>query len=130
VVGVVMRCGSGDSYIDNHSAGGDTSIVDVETGRVISCTSSKWELIVVRHPDTGVIFPDIQISNWDKTITMVKEAAASLEGIRYTNWDVAFIHVDVCLLEAIPSRDPVVLQEPTQRGVKELYDWMLSELKK
>lgn len=130
IVGAVMRCGSGDSYIDNHSAGGYTAIVDVESGRVISCASSKWELNVVRHPDTGIIFPGFQIPNWDKAIAMVKEAAATLEGIHYTGWDVAFIPGDVCLVEANPSGDPVVLQEPTQRGVKQLYDWMLSELKK
>lgn len=130
VIGAVMRCGSGDSYIDNLSAGGYSSIVDLETGRVISCASSKWELNVVRHPDTGVIFPGFQIPNWNKAIIMVKEAAASLEGIHYAGWDVAFIPGDVCLVEANPSADPIVLQVPTQRGVKELYDWMLSELKK
>jgi len=51
-----------------------------------------------------------------------------LEGIHYTGWDVAFIPGDVCLVEANPSGDPVVLQEPIQRGVKHLYDWMLHEL--
>lgn len=130
VVGAVLRCGSGESYIDNHSAGGYTSIVDVETGRVISCASSKWELNVVRHPDTGVIFPGFQIPNWNKAIDMVKEAASALEGIHYTGWDVAFIPGDVCLVEANPSGDPVVLQEPIQQGVKELYDWMLHRLEK
>ena len=130
VIGAVIRCGAGDSYIDNHSAGGYTAIIDVETGRVISCASSKWKVNVVRHPDTGVVFPGFQIPNWDKAIAMVKEAASSLEGIHYTGWDIAFIPGDVCLVEANPSGDPVVLQEPTQRGVKELYDWMLRELKK
>lgn len=128
VIGAVLRCGAGGSYIDNHSAGGYTAIVDVESGIVITCASNKWRLNVVKHPDTGVMFPGFQIPNWDKAVSMVKEAAGSLEGIHYAGWDVAFIPGDVCLVEANPSGDPVVLQEPTQRGVKHLYDWMLSEL--
>ncbi len=129
IIGAVMRCGVGKSYIDNHSAGGLTATVDVESGKIVSCASNKFHMNVVRHPDTGIIFPGFQIPYWDQAKEMVLQAAATLNGIHYVGWDVAFIPGGVCLIEANPSGDPVVLQEPSQRGVKSVFDKMQSTIK-
>ncbi len=128
VVGAALRFGSGGSVIDNHTAGGMTALVDVETGVVCSSGTSTWDRNIVRHPDTGVILPGFQIPYWKEAIATVKEAAASLQGIHYVGWDVGFTPDGVCLIEANPSGDPGLLQEPMQRGVRPLYDWMLDHL--
>lgn len=132
LIGGVMRCGTGDSYIDNHGGGGLMALVDMETGTIISPASSKWRVGILRHPDTGVIFPGFRIPYWDKAMAMVRETARAVgeKGLHHVGWDIAFLPDDVCLVEANPSGDPVILQEPAQQGVKPVYDWMLRSLQR
>jgi len=115
----VLRCGVGDSYVDNHNNGGLTMLVDIESGKVSSLASGRKSLNVLKHPDTGIFFPGFQIPHWDKCIELVDAAARKIPSVRYVGWDVAILEDGVCMIEANPGGDFNVWQEPTQVGRKE-----------
>lgn len=124
----LLRCGTGDSYIDNHMKGGMVMIVDQETGRVASLASCKKCLNMVRHPDTGVILPGFQIPHWDKVVALINEVAAKCNDIHYVGWDVAILKDDVSLIEANPSGDFNLYQEPTQTGCRDEMNALLKAM--
>ncbi len=131
VVAAVLRCGCGDAFIDNHASGGYTAKIDPETGKVVSLASGRGKINIEKHPDTGVAFLGFQYPDWDQAISLVKEAAKTLDNIHYIGWDVAFLKEGgVCLVEGNPTADTDLLQEPTQVGVRPLYEEMLAELGK
>ena len=114
----LLRCGTGDCYMDNHMMGGIVMIVDTETGKVASLASCKKELNLVKHPNTGIFLPGFQIPHWEKVVDMIEQVARSVHDIRYIGWDVAILDDDVCLIEANPSGDFNLFQEPMQKGCK------------
>ncbi len=118
-----MRCGTGEAFVDNHMAGGILMLVDPKSGKVSSRASSKGELNILYHPDTGIYLPGFQIPHWDKCLKLIDRVARQTEGIAYIGWDVAVLQDDVCLIEANPGGDFVTWQEPAQIGRKaELYE--------
>lgn len=127
---VCLRCGTGDSYMDNHMMGGVVMNVDPETGRVTSRASGKRYLQQERHPDTGVLFPGFQIPHWDKCLALIDEVARKTGGIRYVGWDIAVLKDDICLIEANPSGDFNIYQEPTQTGCKAEMDAWIEKIQK
>lgn len=121
----VLRCGTGDSYMDNHMKGGIVMLVDPQTGRVSSRGSCKWGVNIERHPDTNVLFPGFQIPHWDQCIALINQVATKTKGLRYIGWDIAILQDGVCLVEANPSGDFNIYQEPMQRGCKkEMDEWI------
>ncbi len=124
----VLRCGVGDAFVDNHSSGGITMVVDTECGRVCSCAAGKKDTHIIRHPDTGVFFPGFEIPHWDKCLALVNEVARKAVGLRYVGWDVAIMPDGVCLIEANPGGDFNVFQESAQKGYKKELDTILKNL--
>ncbi len=119
-----VRFGVGGSFVDNRTAGGILSEVDVESGRICSAACGKRFLNLLRHPDTDIFFPGFQIPHWDKCIALVKEAALKAKGVYYVGWDVAILPDGACLIEANPGGDPGSWQEPTQTGHRaEILAW-------
>lgn len=126
----LLRCGTGDSFIDNHMKGGMVMIVDQETGRVASPASCKKCLNMVRHPDTGVFLPGFQVPHWDKVVALINEVATQCEGIHYVGWDVAILKDDVSLIEANPSGDFNLYQEPMQTGCRDEMNALIKAMRK
>lgn len=115
----VLRCGVGDSFVDNHSSGGIAMAIDIESGKVCSQAASKSKTHIIRHPDTGVFLPGFQIPFWNECLELIKEVAKKAKGIRYVGWDIAIMPDGICLIEANPGGDFDVAQEPMQKGIKE-----------
>ena len=125
VLFAVLRCGVGESFVDNHSAGGIAMLVDVETGKVCSYAGGRKATHIIRHPDTGIFFPGFEIPHWDKCLALVNEVARKVSGLHYVGWDVAIMPDGVCLIEANPSGDFNICQEPSQKGFKPQLDTIL-----
>ena len=125
-----MRCGVGDSFVDNHMLGGIAMRVDAQTGKVSSLASSKSKLNILKHPDTNVFLPGFQIPHWDKCVELIDCVARKVKNVRYVGWDLAILPDDVCLIEANPSGDFSTLQEPTQVGCRKEMDKLMNEVLK
>ncbi len=130
VLFAALRCGVGDSFVDNHSAGGIVMLVDAECGRVCSCAAGRKATHIIRHPDSGVFLPGFEIPYWDKCLALVDEVARKVPALHYVGWDIAIMPDDVCLIEANPSGDLNICQEPNQKGFKPQLDAILEAFAK
>ena len=73
VVSAMMRCGVGESYVDNVSSGGIAVGVDCETGKLKKYAYDFNGNRYVEHPTSKVIFEDFIIPEWERILdTAVK----------------------------------------------------------
>ena len=130
IIAAVLRCGCGDAFVDNHGAGGISAKIDTSTGIVVSHGSGQGKINIEKHPDSGIQFKGFQLPFWEEATDMVKETALKLEErkVHYVGWDIAFLKDGVCLIECNPTADTDLLQEPTQTGIRPVYDQMVREL--
>lgn len=123
ITGAVLRIGRASSIIDNYTAGGLATEVDVKLGMVLYRTISHDGEIYYFHPDTGVKIIGFQIPNWNKVIETVKNAHQRICEYRYISWDVVVCSDGtITLLEANTCGGVDFQQQPSLIGKKPLYD--------
>lgn len=84
----VLRTGNNHSCIDNTHGGGISSLIDVNTGTIISdgqCDGKIYE----KHPVSAIPFKGFRIPYWEDIIHICKEAAVKYENTYFVGWDVA-----------------------------------------
>lgn len=102
IIKAALRCGVGDSVVDNYSAGGIVYPINVEYGRIEgpgigkSNLYNKWLYV---HPGSSVFMIGKQIPFWKELLEMVNNAAKSLPQVRLVGWDVAITNNGVELIE-------------------------------
>ena len=84
-----VRMGQGGNVVDNFNSGGISSMLDVNTGTLMTDGYDKFRSNFVKHPDTGTVIKGFKIPMWDEARAMVAEAAKEVPQIRYVGWDVA-----------------------------------------
>ncbi len=105
----VLKVGIGENIVDNGSAGGISIGIDLATGRLHPVGHQKPKYgskMFDRHPDTGVVFQDVVLPNWDLLRETVSRAADAMLPLRSLGWDVAITEEGVVLLETNHSWDP------------------------
>lgn len=105
---VGLRCGIGDSLVDNFCAGGVIYPVDLKHGKISGpgVTKSFGEQVYV-HPGTDIYMLGRDIPYWLQTVDFVKQAAKRLPHLRFVGWDVAITNDGPILIEG-NSRPGVV----------------------
>ncbi len=89
-----LRCGVGDSVVDNMSTGGVAYPINIEYGCIEgpgllgSYSIGNKELIFV-HPGTDIFMLGYKIPFWREIIEAVVDAANKLQDVRFIGWDVA-----------------------------------------
>ena len=103
-----LRIGGGGSIVDNFHSGGMVSIIDLESGKLITDAADMECNVFTHHPATGVEIKGFQIPYYKEALAMVTEAVTKnkLEG--YLGWDIA-IAEDGPLLIEVNNRPGVVL---------------------
>ena len=105
ILGASLRGGGAGSVVDNLHAGGVQYPIDVQLGVVVrGGMTFDGEKDILVHPSTQQVMIGFQIPNWDQVISMVKEAAAIPEHLRYVGWDVAVTEDGCEIIEANASQ--------------------------
>jgi hypothetical protein len=89
VVCAMLRMGRGHKEIDNISSGGICVNIDILSGKSGDYAMSNAEEKIVRHPDSGIAFHDITISQWDEIRKFAMTAAGKMPFLPYLGWDIA-----------------------------------------
>ena len=90
IINAVLRCASGESVVDNRSAGGIACGVDLHTGKLNTDGINAECDMILRHPVSGVTFSELQMPMWPETLAFVERAALAAPcQARLIGWDVA-----------------------------------------
>ena len=101
-----LRCGVGDSIVDNYSAGGVVYPINIEYGRIEGVGINKTiEDRIYVHPGTNIFMIGREIPFWQELIIMVEKAAKKIPQVRFVGWDVA-----------ITNNGPVIIEGNTRPG--------------
>lgn len=66
IVSALMRCGVGESYVDNHSAGGVAVGIDCKTGKLMKYAGDGKRNRYAAHPTSGVVFEGFVVPEWER----------------------------------------------------------------
>lgn len=120
VIGAALRIGSGNSVVDNYSAGGLVARIDMETGRVLGKAENMYGNRFERCPSSGALIKGFQIPHWDKALRFVRECAEEC-GLDYASWDIAILESGCVLIEVNPRGMVNVIQVAGTGGRKQQY---------
>ena len=96
----VMRIGRNNSDVDNSHQGGLSVQIDVETGKMYkSATAEHGGGLYYAHPDSGFIFDDFVIAEWEQICKDILVAAEKFKEIPEIAWDVAISDAGVVFIE-------------------------------
>lgn len=118
-VSAALRCSAGESVVDNKSAGGIVTGVDVATGILRADSSTRDGRTFMRHPHTGVVLPGIELPLWDAVLDLVYRAAKALPQMRLVGWDVAITEAGPLLVEGNTQSGTRIMQHG-DIGVKKI----------
>lgn len=121
---VGLRCGTGDSVIDNFCAGGVIYPIDFQYGRISGpgLTNFLGEYVYV-HPGTDIYMLGREVPFWQQAIEFVERAAKRIPQVRFVGWDVAITSEGPVLIEG--NQHPGVIFDPQNIG-HGLYREMMS----
>lgn len=110
ILKMLLRAGVGDSVVDNYAHGGCVYELDLKSGRIISPSLMKSGEEVYVHPGSDIFMLGLQIPNWEKITTGVKQAHKLLRGCRFIGWDVAVTEDGIELIEGNHNPDYELLE--------------------
>jgi len=112
VIGTTMRFGRAGAFIDNWSAGGIAVGIDAESGRARETGFDKVGRPFRSHPDSGVVFSELQIDGWNELIAFAERVHRAFPFFRLLGMDLAFSEQGIVLIEINNDAD-LVFQEQT-----------------
>lgn len=125
IMNACVRFGAPGSIVDNIHGGGMCCELDLDEGVVVGPGWDKECHRYVRHIATGKIVAGIRVPNWNRVISMVKEAALLHKEIGYAGWDIAVSEDRVHFIEANEQGNFNMPQRAMQRGIKADYESVL-----
>lgn len=117
-----LRLPVGRSMVDNFRHGKSGNLlgeVDFKTGRirrVVAQVGLDYRT-ADRHPDTGAVFEDFQLPDWQVALDLAATASAAMPGLRVLSWDVAFSDSGPLLIEVNPRGDFDLIQHAHRSGL-------------
>ncbi len=119
VVASMLRVGVGDSLVDNASAGGIVSFVDVATGTIVSDGADKLGNKYVAHPESGKVFKGFVIPHWEQIVDACKSMSLTVPELVFAGWDLCVLQDGSVELVEVNSYSNVSgLQTAYGRGIK------------
>ncbi|WP_432407027.1 sugar-transfer associated ATP-grasp domain-containing protein [Wukongibacter sp. M2B1] len=89
IVCATLRLGKDEMEIDNGTQGGIVLGIDIETGRCMEYGITETGEKFFRHPDSGFIFRDYEITKWNEIKEFTINCANKLPQFTYLGWDIA-----------------------------------------
>ncbi len=125
----VLRCGVGESIVDNFTTGGVVYPLDLLCGVIEDAGTRKHSVAegpIEVHPGTDCRMVGLQLPFWPETLAMVRDAAARIPGLRFIGWDVAITPDGPELVEGNTRPGPGLLEYVGKK--KGFYPEILSYL--
>jgi glutathione synthase/RimK-type ligase-like ATP-grasp enzyme len=129
ILGATMRCGVGDSYVDNWSAGGVAVGVAVDKGILSRYAYDKYGRRYIEHPTTHVRFEGFAVPAWDEILNLARRIQKLFPYYRILGMDIALsegagpilieINDNTDLLFQEQTSGPLLKQEPVLRAFGE-----------
>ncbi len=92
IISAYLRMSSGNLHVDNGSAGGCLSGIELESGRLKRCGYSSFTRaagkILTEHPVTKVAFENFSIPCFEEAKDLVIRVAGMVPHLRLIGWDV------------------------------------------
>jgi len=89
IIAALFRCGVGESYVDNWSAGGVAIGIDVETGKLQKFGYDKNGNRYTEHPTSKVKFENFVIPEWTAIVNLSKKIQMAFPCYRILGLDIA-----------------------------------------
>lgn len=126
VLFIGLRMGNKGKSVDNFNNDGLFTVVS-DDGIVKKPAVDKKGNVYYNHPATGTKIIDFKIPNFDKVLSVAKECAKEIEGLRYIGFDVVVTSNDALILEANPFPGHDLYQsevhlEADKKGLREKFD--------
>ena len=96
---ICLRCGCGDSVVDNWGAGGVSYPVDIESGIIYERGVDKKGQKHICHPGTDVIMPGFVIPRFLEACEMAKDVIRKDMKVIYAGHDIAILPDRLELIE-------------------------------
>jgi len=96
----IVRIGSGGREVDNICQGGIILKLDNDTGKAGKYGITEIGTKYARHPDSGFIFENFQVPDWNIIRTFALECALKLPQFTYLGWDIALTDDGPVAIEA------------------------------
>ena len=118
IICAYFRIGNG-KYVDNFNSGGMVAPVNELTGKVMDRAIDKKKNLYENHPQTGSKIKGFKFPDWDKAISMCKEASKVVPQMGYIGWDVCFTPNGPIFVEGneFPGHDIYQLPEHTPNKI-------------
>ena len=118
IICAYFRIGNG-KYVDNFNSGGMVAPVNELTGEVMDRAIDKKKNLYENHPQTGSKIKGFKFLDWDKAISMCKEASKVVPQMGYIGWDVCFTPNGPIFVEGneFPGHDIYQLPEHTPNKI-------------
>lgn len=139
VLGTTMRCGVGESFVDNWSAGGVAVGIELRTGQLKKYGYDKEGRRYVEHPTSKVPFEGFQIPEWQRIIDVAVRIQKVFPCYRILGMDIALknnggpvlLEVNECtdLLFQEQTSGPLLREEQNLRAFGE-YDLLVNKHQK
>ncbi|MCD6356197.1 MAG: hypothetical protein J7L66_02830, partial [Anaerolineaceae bacterium] len=88
-ISAVMRCGIGESYVDNISAGGIAAGIECETGKLNKYAYDMKGNSHIKHPISKIMFKDFIIPEWERILEAAARVQNSFPFYRLLGLDIA-----------------------------------------
>lgn len=116
IVTTILRCGVGESVVDNYHAGGVLYNVDVETGIIThKGYTSRGEVIF--HPESQVQMVGYKVPMWEEMKDYVIQLALTIPECRIIGWDIAITDKGLDVIEGNHNPDHELLELFTEGGM-------------
>lgn len=126
----ILRIGNNNSVVDNVSAGGMATYVNIETGKVEYPAIDKYKNIYEKHPITKESIVGFNIPHWEEAKKICIKAAKVIEGVNYVGWDVCIGEKFPYIIEGNEFPGHRILQLPLRENQKEGLLPLYEKLKK
>jgi hypothetical protein len=89
VICATLRVGKEGKEVDNGDQNGLVLGIDIDTGRIKEVAMTRKGGSFYKHPDTGFVFKDYEIPEWNRVKAFANESASKLAQFTYLGWDIA-----------------------------------------
>lgn len=84
-----LRVGRSGEVVDNFAKGGMIAMIDAATGTITTNAYTKDKKQFKSHPDSGKIFMNAQIPDWEELLGLVEKIHRTMPQQIYVAWDLA-----------------------------------------
>lgn len=127
----LAKFGRDNAVVDNAGQGGIISMVDTETGEVISDGYDELLNVYFKHPNSNLDIKGFRIPRWNELLEFSESAAKSAQGITVIGWDFALTDKGWDVIEAntFPSIFPIqmLMNKTYDHGIRERYNAFLQK---